>query len=43
MNDLLTFAVQAHDDLDRWNNFRTLRADLSANGAICQLSSSRVS
>ena len=37
MNDLLAFAVQAHGGLDRWNTFKTLRAELSVGGAIWQI------
>ncbi len=37
MNDLLTKAVRAHGGLDRWNAFRTLRAELSVAGAIWQI------
>ena len=37
MNDLLTKAVHAHGGLDRWNVFRTLRAELSVAGAIWQI------
>jgi hypothetical protein len=34
MNDLLAFAVKAHGGLDRWNSFRTLKAEISIGGAI---------
>jgi len=34
MNDLLAFAVKAHGGLQRWNEFKTLRAELSVDGAI---------
>lgn len=34
MNDLLAFAVDAHGGLDRWNEFTTLRAELTIDGAI---------
>jgi hypothetical protein len=34
MNDLLTFALEAHGGLQRWNEFTTLKAELSVDGAI---------
>jgi hypothetical protein len=34
MNDLLEFALEAHGGLQRWNEFKTLRAELSVDGAI---------
>jgi hypothetical protein len=34
MNDLLTLAVEAHGGLHRWDVFKTLRAELSVDGAI---------
>jgi hypothetical protein len=34
MNDLLTFAVDAHGGLARWNTFTNLRAEVSIGGAI---------
>jgi hypothetical protein len=34
MNDLLAFAVEAHGGLHRWNEFKTLKAELSVDGAI---------
>ena len=34
MNDLLSFAVDAHGGIDRWNSFARLRAELSIDGAI---------
>jgi hypothetical protein len=34
MNDLLAFAVEAHGGLRRWNEFKTLKAELSVGGAI---------
>lgn len=34
MNDLLDFAVKSHGGLDRWNSFRTLKAELTVGGAI---------
>jgi hypothetical protein len=34
MNDLLTLAVEAHGGLHRWNEFKTLKAELSVDGAI---------
>jgi hypothetical protein len=32
--DLLAFALEAHGGLHRWNEFKTLKAELSAGGAI---------
>lgn len=37
MDDLLTLAVRAHGGMDRWNAFRTLRAELSVDGAIWRI------
>lgn len=34
MSDLLSFAVEAHGGLDRWNAFTKLRAEVSIAGAI---------
>lgn len=34
MNDLLSFAVEAHGGLERWNEFSRLRAEVSIGGAI---------
>jgi hypothetical protein len=34
MNDLLTLALEAHGGLHRWNDFTTLKAELSVDGAI---------
>jgi hypothetical protein len=34
MNDLLATALEAHGGLDRWNDFTTLKAELSVDGAI---------
>ena len=34
MNDLLTFAVDAHGGLARWNTFTKLCAEVSIGGAI---------
>jgi hypothetical protein len=39
MNDLLDFALEAHGGLKRWNEFRSLRADLSIAGAIWEVKS----
>jgi hypothetical protein len=33
-DDLLTFALEAHGGLDRWNAFTTLQAEVSIGGAI---------
>jgi len=33
-NDLLALAVEAHGGLHRWNDFKTLKAELSIDGAI---------
>ena len=33
-DDLLTFAIEAHGGLDRWNAFTTLQAEVSIGGAI---------
>jgi hypothetical protein len=37
MSDLLDFALEAHGGLRRWNDFQTLRADLSIAGAIWEV------
>jgi hypothetical protein len=37
MSDLLDFALEAHGGLKRWNEFQTLRADLSIAGAIWEV------
>lgn len=37
MDELLTLAVKAHGGLDRWNAFKTLRAELSVDGAIWRI------
>jgi hypothetical protein len=37
MNDLLAFAIDAHGGLDRWNEFKRLKAELSVDGAIWHL------
>jgi hypothetical protein len=37
MSNLLDFALEAHGGLKRWNEFETLRADLSIGGAIWDL------
>jgi len=34
MSDLLAMAIRAHGGIDRWNEFSTLRAELSIGGAI---------
>src|SRR5471032_318043 len=34
MNGLLALALEAHGGLSRWNEFKTLRAELSVDGAI---------
>src|ERR1700733_10233355 len=34
MSDLLDMAVHAHGGLQRWNEFTTLKAELSVDGAI---------
>jgi hypothetical protein len=34
MNDLLTMALEAHGGLDRWNQLKALRANLSVTGAL---------
>lgn len=34
LNDLLALAVEAHGGLLRWNEFKTLKAELSVGGAI---------
>jgi hypothetical protein len=39
MNDLLEFALEAHGGLKRWNEFQTLRAELSIAGAIWDVKS----
>ncbi|BAV47835.1 hypothetical protein MesoLj113a_21370 [Mesorhizobium sp. 113-1-2] len=37
MSDLLNFALEAHGGLKRWNEFQTLRAELSIGGAIWEV------
>src|ERR1700721_4848081 len=37
MSDLLEMAIEAHGGLDRWNEFNTLRAELSIGGAIWEV------
>src|ERR1700689_754282 len=37
MNDLLAIALEAHGGIERWNKFKTLRAELSIGGAIWQI------
>jgi hypothetical protein len=37
MSDLLEMAVEAHGGLDRWNEFNTLRAEVSIGGAIWEV------
>ena len=37
MEDLLTSALKAHGGLDRWDAFRTLRAELTVDGAIWRI------
>ena len=37
MNDLLAMALEAHGGIERWNEFKTLRAELSIGGAIWQI------
>ncbi|WP_149530457.1 hypothetical protein [Tardiphaga sp. P9-11] len=37
MSDLLDFALEAHGGLKRWNEFQTLRVDLSIAGAIWEI------
>jgi hypothetical protein len=37
MNELLKLAVEAHGGLDRWNQFKTLKARISVTGALWQL------
>jgi hypothetical protein len=34
MNELLAFALEAHGGLRRWNEFKSLKAELSVDGAI---------
>jgi len=34
VNDLLAFALEAHGGLERWNEFSTLKVELSVDGAI---------
>jgi hypothetical protein len=34
LNDLLPLALEAHGGLQRWNEFKTLKAELSVDGAI---------
>ena len=37
MNDLLSVAVNAHGGLSRWNQFKTVKANLSITGAIWEV------
>lgn len=37
MSDLLATAIKAHGGIDRWNEFSTLRAELSIAGAIWEV------
>ena len=37
MIDLLKMAVEAHGGIERWNEFNTLRAELSIGGAIWEV------
>ena len=37
MNDLLKLAVEAHGGLDRWNQLKTLTANISVTGALWHL------
>ncbi len=37
MSDLLATAIEAHGGIDRWNEFSTLRAELSIGGAIWEV------
>jgi hypothetical protein len=37
MNDLLGFAIQAHGGTQRWDEFKTLKAELSVDGAIWRI------
>jgi hypothetical protein len=37
MSDLLKMAVEAHGGIERWNEFDTLRAELSIGGAIWEV------
>ena len=37
MCDLLATAIEAHGGIDCWNEFSTLRAELSIGGAIWQV------
>ena len=37
MSDLLAFALEAHGGLPRWDEFKTLRAELSVDGAIWRI------
>jgi hypothetical protein len=37
MNDLLAMALEAHGGIERWNEFKSLRAELSIGGAIWQI------
>jgi hypothetical protein len=37
MNDLLRVAVNAHGGLSRWNQLKTVKANLSITGAIWQV------
>jgi hypothetical protein len=36
MNDLLALAVDAHGGLARWNQFKTVNARMSMQGALWQ-------
>jgi hypothetical protein len=37
MNDLLALAVEAHGGLARWDEFKTLKTELSVDGAIWRI------
>jgi hypothetical protein len=37
VNDLLAFVLDAHGGLKRWNEFKTLKAEVSVDGAIWQV------
>jgi hypothetical protein len=37
MSDLLAFALEAHGGLPRWDEFKTLSAELSVDGAIWRI------
>src|SRR5436853_3785618 len=37
MNDLAELAIDAHGGLDRWNQYRTLSADLEVGGVLWPL------